>query len=78
MLPIHTTPRLWTETPAAQTLTAGTHTVHLSAETPFLLESITVYDRSRAQLAPIIAGGAALGLLAVVGIGAAVWKRMSP
>ena len=77
-LEIEVTPLLWTETPVTETLTAATHTVTLTAETPFLLESVTIYDSTRAHLTPIIAGGAALGLAALAGLGWALWRRLMP
>ncbi|MEP7294087.1 MAG: hypothetical protein ABI835_20030, partial [Chloroflexota bacterium] len=66
----------WTEIAIHHSLTAETHTVELSSENGFQLDSITVYDRTREHLTPIVAGGAALGVLAMVGIGWALWKRI--
>ncbi len=66
----------WVNLRLLSTLTAETHTVELSSENDFWLDSVTVYDRSREHLTPIIAGGAALGLLALAGIGGALWKRL--
>jgi hypothetical protein len=70
-------PAASSEFSTAQTFSAETHTVHLTSTTPFLLDSVTVYDRSSANITPLIAIGAALGLLAVVGIGWALWRRFA-
>lgn len=66
----------WTEVTIHHSLTAETHTVELSSADGFLLDSVTVYDRTRGHLTPMVAGGAALGVLALVGIGWALWKRV--
>lgn len=65
----------WTEVSIHHSLTAETHTVELSGD-GFLLDSVTVYDRTREHLTPIVAGGAALGVLALLGIGWALWQRI--
>ena len=59
----------------AQTFSAETHTVHLTSAAQFLLDSVTVYDRSTPNLLPLILVGAALGGLALVGIGWSLWQR---
>jgi hypothetical protein len=67
----------WTEVTIHQSMTAETHTVELSAADGFYLDSVTVYDRSVQHYTPIIAGGAALGIMAGLGILWAAWKRVS-
>jgi polysaccharide biosynthesis protein PslG len=66
----------WTEIAIHHSLTAETHTVELSSADGFQLDSVSVYDRAREHLTPIVAGGAAVGVLAVIGIGWALWKRI--
>jgi hypothetical protein len=66
----------WTEVSIHHSLTAETHTVELSSADGFLLDSVTVYDRTREQLTPMVAGGAALGVLALLGLGWALWQRI--
>lgn len=66
----------WVEVRLPSSLTAETHIVELNGENGFLLDSVTVYDRTRQHLTPILAGGAALGVLALLGIGWALWKRV--
>ncbi|MCC6801828.1 MAG: hypothetical protein IT319_03000, partial [Anaerolineae bacterium] len=57
----------WTEMTIHHSMAAETHTVELSADDGFLLDSVTVYDRSVEHFAPILAVGAALGALAGLG-----------
>ncbi len=66
----------WTEVAIHHSLTAETHTVELSSEAGFQLDSVTVYDRTREHLTPMVAGGAELSVLALLGIGGALWKRI--
>ena len=76
-LDISANPNLWTKASVGDSFRAETHTVHISAESPFLLDSVTVYDQSVPNLLPLILVGTALGLLAVVDIGGSLWKRFS-
>lgn len=66
----------WTEVNIHHSLTAETHTVELSSANGFLLDSVTVYDRTREHLTPIVTGVAALGVLALLGLGWALWQRI--
>lgn len=66
----------WTEVSIHHSLTAETHTVELSSADGFLLDSVTVYDRTREHLTPLVAGGTALGVLALLGLGWALWQRI--
>lgn len=66
----------WVEVQIHDSLAAETHTVELSVENGSYFDSVTVYDRTREHLTPIIAGGVALGVLALLGIGWAVWQRV--
>ncbi len=68
----------WIDTSSRETFSAETHTVHLASPTPFLIKSVTVYDFSAQQRAPLIVVIVAVGLIGVLGIGWAVWKRLSP
>ncbi len=71
-------PELWTNViVGGQTFDAETHTVRLRAETPFLLDSVTVYDFSAQHRAPVIAIGAILGLLAAAEIARLLWQRIT-
>ncbi|MEO8394702.1 MAG: hypothetical protein ABI700_17035, partial [Chloroflexota bacterium] len=76
-LAISVTPALWTDETVGDSFSAQTHTVHITAESPFLLDSITVYDRSSQNVLPLILVGVALGGLAVVEIGVSLWKRFA-
>jgi hypothetical protein len=76
-LDISATPNLWTNEVIGDSFSAQTHPVHLTAESPFLLDSITVYDQSAPNLLPLILVGASLGGLAVIGIGWSLGQRFS-
>ncbi len=67
----------WQEVVAYQSFTAETHTVELAADAPFLLDSVTVYDRSAAHLTPLLAVVGVLGVLALLGIVVTLWQRYS-
>ncbi len=69
IMEIPATPLLWENQQVGDSLGAETHTVRLSADAPFLLDSVTVYDRSAAHRTPLIAVGA-VGFLALIGV---VW-----
>ncbi len=70
-------PEDWQEVVAYQSFTAETHTVELSADAPFYLDSVTVYDRAAAHITPPLVVIGALGLLALLGIVVALWQRFS-
>ncbi|MBI1258438.1 MAG: hypothetical protein GC204_13285 [Chloroflexi bacterium] len=74
---ISAAPTFWTNESVGDSFSAQTHTIHLSAESPFLLDSITVYDRSTQNMLPLILVGAAMGILALIGIGWSLWQRFS-
>ncbi len=65
----------WTESLIQQSFAAETHTVQISADAPFLLDGVTVYDRSAAHLTPALMVLGALGILALLGIVVELWKR---
>ncbi len=70
-------PSDWQEVTAFQSFTAETHTVELSADAPFYLDSVTVYDRTAAHITPplvVIGAVIVVGLLGIVG---ALWRRFS-
>jgi hypothetical protein len=70
-------PSAWTETFIFRSLAAETHTIGLEADSPFLLDGVTVDDRTALQLAPLVAG-ALIGIGMLVGsIGYGVWLRRS-
>ena len=56
-------------------LSAETHTFRLTSDAPFTLDSITVYDRSATQLAPILGAAVALGAVLLGILAAAFWER---
>jgi hypothetical protein len=66
----------WKTTTIHQSTLAETHTVTLSAPEGFLLDSVTVYDRTREHLTPVVLGGAGIMLVALAGLGWALWKRV--
>ncbi|HVU14877.1 MAG TPA: hypothetical protein VHD90_26565 [Phototrophicaceae bacterium] len=74
-LEIPATPQMWEDAQIGDSFAAETHTVHLSSTTPFMLDSVSVYDLSAQQRAPLIASLVAVGLVGLIGIGWAVWKR---
>jgi polysaccharide biosynthesis protein PslG len=66
----------WTITPLISTLPNEIHTFRITSDQPFTLDSITVYNRSVAQLTPIVGVAAALGLTLLVILAAALWERL--
>lgn len=66
----------WYETVTPLSLSAASHTLNLGTpEYPIILDSITVYDRTRENLFPLVGGVAiAVGMLAFVLI-LALWER---
>ena len=76
-LEIPATPQMWEDAQVGDTFAVETHTIHLTSTTPFMLDSVTVYDLSAQQRLPLIAVGIAVGLIGLIGIGWALWKRFS-
>jgi hypothetical protein len=66
----------WTETTIFDLTLAETHTVELISQAGFDLDSVTVYDRTREHLTPVVLGGAGVALVALCGFGWALWKRV--
>lgn len=63
----------WTTTTLTSALSTETHTFRLTSDAPFTLDSITVYERTAAQLTPILGVAVALSLALLFMI---VWERL--
>jgi hypothetical protein len=63
----------WTTTTLTSALATEMHTFRLTSDAPFTLDSITVYERTAAQLTPILGVVVALSLALLFMI---VWERL--
>lgn len=67
----------WRQTELASDFVATPHTLTLTSDAPFLLDSVRVFDRTAAHLLPTVGALAAVGLVAVGVLLHALWTRLS-
>ena len=68
----------WIETTIFRSLTAERHTFTLDSDAPFLLDSVTVADRTLINLTPLIAGALiAVGMVIGVVVVSVYQKRQT-
>lgn len=67
----------WTMLPLTSAFTAETHTITLTSEMPFALDSIMVLDRTTDHLLPLVLSVAGVGLFALLALLAALWQRFT-
>jgi hypothetical protein len=66
----------WRQTDLTHELTATYRRITVSSETPFLLDTVRVYDRTVAHLLPTVAALAGVALFAFTVLVSAVWVRV--
>ncbi len=71
-------PAAWIETTIFRSLTAERHTLTLDSDAPFLLDSVTIADRTAINLTPLIAGAViAVGMVIGVVVVSVYQKRQT-
>lgn len=66
----------WNRLIVAQSLTPQAVHLRLSSETPFMVDAISVYNRTLVNLYPLVASGLAIGLVALYVVGSAIVTRV--
>lgn len=69
-------PEDWNETIIHTSTQAETHVIRISSDAPFILDSVTVIDRGRYALIPIVGAAVAFGLMGIIGLLRLLWIRI--